>query len=565
MPRDRKPFSPNKKSDLKTRLVHFLGRQSAGADRREIMRGLKLGPGSQKALDLALTNAEAASQIRKAKGGRYAVSKNLPPVTVIEVTGVNEDGEPMARPVGRDAEGPGPKITVREKGRRGPALGTGDRALAKLRPAPGDGDNAYDAEIIRRLTDGPKTVLGIYDGDQKIQSTDRRDRSDFTVEAKETGGAKAGELVVAEVGTRRRAGMLEARIIERLGVEPGPHAYSQISIHTHGLPTSFGEEALAEAESAGAASLGDRTDLRDIALVTIDGKDARDFDDAVWADADAENEGGWHLIVAIADVTWYVRPYSALDTEARLRGNSTYFPDRVVPMLPEALSNGWCSLKPDEDRSCLAAHLWINKHGKLIRHRFERALMRSVARLTYEQVQAYRDGNSTPPAGISARLNALYGAYEAFSRARDARGALDLEIPEQLVELDESGNVSRIGPTLRLDSHKLIEEFMIAANVAAAETLEKCRRPLLYRIHDQPPPDKLDAFRQFVSSLGLTMAKGQVLRPSDFNRLIEQAQAIDYGHLVDQAVLRSQAKAEYSPSNLGHFGLGLRNYCHFTS
>jgi ribonuclease R len=309
--------------------------------------------------------------------------------------------------------------------------------------------------------------------------------------------------------------------------------------------------------------------LRDLDLVTIDGSDARDFDDAVWAepDTDAENPGGWHLVVAIADVAWYVTPGSALDREAALRGNSVYFPDRVVPMLPEALSNGLCSLRPNEDRACLAAHLWIDRDGRKRRHAFARAIMRSAARLTYEEVQAARDVAKKLTIA-KERLNALYDAFAALDRARIARGALALDLIEYRVLLDQRNTPVAVEPRKRLDSHKLIEEFMILANVAAAEELEARHRPSLYRVHDAPTPDRLDALRFALADIdvpGLALAKGQVMRPELFNRVLERVAGRPEAQVVNDLVLRAQAQAVYSPDNIGHFGLALRRYAHFTS
>jgi ribonuclease R len=331
----------------------------------------------------------------------------------------------------------------------------------------------------------------------------------------------------------------------------------------------FPAPALAEAQAAQPADADGRTDLRDLDLVTIDGSDARDFDDAVWAetDPDPENPGGWHLVAAIADVAWYVVPGSALDREALERGNSVYFPDRVVPMLPEALSNGLCSLKPNEDRACLAAHLWIDRDGRKRRHRFERAIMRSSARLTYDEVQAARDGEQTLPI-VPERLDALYGAFAALDRARTARGALALDLVEYRVVLDKANAPVAVEPRKRLDSHKLIEEFMILANVAAAEELEARHRPSLYRVHDAPAPDRVDALRQALADIGvpgLALAKGQVLRPELFNRVLARVAGRPEAPVVNDLVLRAQAQAAYGPANIGHFGLALPRYVHFTS
>ena len=312
-----------------------------------------------------------------------------------------------------------------------------------------------------------------------------------------------------------------------------------------------------------------RADLRALPLVTNDGADARDFDDAVWAepDPDRNNPGGWRLLVAIADVAWYVRPGDPLDKEACERGNSVYFPDRVVPMLPEALSNGWCSLVPNEDRPCLAAHLRIDADGNLLSHRFERAMMRSAARLTYTQVQEAREGrpdDDTDPLTDTV-IAPLYGAYEALARARKGRGVLELDLAERRVVIGEDGAVVRVETRERFDSHKLIEEFMICANVAAAVGLEEGKRPCVYRVHDQPSRDKLEALHQFLDTLGIKFPRGQVVRAKDLNRILAKAEGRPDARMINEVVLRSQAQAVYDPANIGHFGLALRRYCHFTS
>ncbi|MEC7657776.1 MAG: RNB domain-containing ribonuclease, partial [Pseudomonadota bacterium] len=315
--------------------------------------------------------------------------------------------------------------------------------------------------------------------------------------------------------------------------------------------------------------LDEREDLRSIPLVTIDGADARDFDDAVFAepDLDGQNEGGWRIIVAIADVAWYVCHNDDLDRAARERGNSAYFPDRVVPMLPEKLSNDLCSLRPGEDRACLAADMRINATGNLLSHRFTRGLMRSAARLTYDQVQAARDGatdDKTRP--LMARvIEPLFGAYASLAKARDNRGTLDLDIPERQVLFREDGWIDRIVPRARYDSHRLIEEFMIAANVAAAEALHAKKAPVMYRVHEQPSMGDVETLRESLAALGFKLARAGTLRPSHFAGLLAQAAKTDKLQIVSDLILRAQSKAVYSPDEKGHFGLALRRYCHFTS
>jgi ribonuclease R len=370
-----------------------------------------------------------------------------------------------------------------------------------------------------------------------------------------TAGAEPGEIVLAKPLPHHRLGLRPARIVERLGAMGDARSVSLIVVHTHEIPEDFSPAAHDEAEQAQAASLNRRTDLRDIPLITIDGEDARDFDDAVFA----EPEGtGFRLIVAIADVAHYVRPGSALDHAARTRGNSVYFPDRVIPMLPEALSNGWCSLRPREDRGCLFVELHIDAHGRKTAHRFGRGLMRSAARLTYEGVQRSRDAGD-------ARHRHLYAAFRALLGARIARGTLDLDVPERRVVLDSDGVVRSVAQRPRLDSHRLIEEFMVLANVAAAEELERRHQPAMYRVHAPPSDEKLASLRDFLHGLGISLPPGDQVHPRDLDRVLRRVADTPEALLVNEVVLRSQSQAEYNPDNIGHFGLALPRYAHFTS
>ncbi len=491
----------------------------------------------------------------------------MPEIGIVEITGIDLDGEMQGRPVGVAGEPPA-IVVVAERG--APALGVGERAVVRFsRVSP----RLYEARILRAVGGAPDRIIGIYrvrrDGG-RIEPTDRKLRTEFRVAAGDARGAQSGEIVLAEVLAQPRMGLPSARVVERIGDSTNPRAFSVIAIHSHGIPVPFPKPALDIAARARPVTLGNRADLRNIPLVTIDGVDARDFDDAVWAAPDPERVGGWHVVVAIADVAHYVRPGDALDLAARERGNSVYFPDRVVPMLPEALSNELCSLKPGVDRACLAVDLWIDAEGHLTKHRFRRGLMRSAARLTYDEVQAAVDGgpNEKTAPLLDRALKPLYGAYRALERARVARGTLDLDIPERRILLDPAGSIARIEPRERLESHKLIEELMIAANVAAAETLERLKQPCMYRVHDSPDPEKLAALARFLAGIGihgLTLARGQVIRPHHFNAILHRAKGTPYERLVNALVLRSQAQAQYSPENLGHFGLSLRRYAHFTS
>ena len=478
---------------------------------------------------------------------------------MVVVTGTDPDGDALARPVAWDDAGPPPRVLMAPEPRGHAALAPGQRVLARLRPA---GPGRYEGATIRRLPESPGRILGIFQGGRegRIEPVDRRVKSAWMVPPGEAGGAAAGDIVLAEPLPRheRGYGPGPARVIERLGRMGDASAISMISIATHAIPHVFPDAALAAAGRARAAPLGGREDLRGVALLTIDGADARDFDDAVSAEPDGD---GWRLIVAIADVAHYVRPGTALDRVARERGNSTYFPDRVVPMLPKALSNGWCSLRPDEDRGALFVEIRIDPKGEKRGHRFGRALMRSAARLTYEQAQEATDRGET----LGLPLGPLYAAFRALLAARERRGTLDLDLPERLIALDAAGKVASVKARPRLDSHRLIEEFMIAANVAAAEELERHHAPCVYRVHAPPSLEKLETLRSFLHGLGVSLPPGAAVHPRDFDRVLRAVAGTEQAPLVNEVMLRSQSQAAYAADNIGHFGLALARYAHFTS
>jgi ribonuclease R len=548
-------------------LIGFIRESPATVGVREIAREFAVGQADRPRLRAMLRDVERAGAIARAANRRFVASQPLPEVTVVERFGSDEDGIALARPVSWSGPDPAPVLRLVENG-EAEQLRIGERAAARL-VALETGD--VEAQIIRRLQPAGKRIIGTFHNGReggRVVPSDRRDRTEYRVAIRDAAGTADGELVVAEQLSAARAGAPRARIVERLGPVSDAGAVSLLAIATYDIPMEFPAAAIAEAAAALPVSPAGRVDLRHIPLVTIDGSDARDFDDAVWAEPDSgrENPGGWHLIVAIADVAWYVRPGSALDREAERRGNSVYFPDRVIPMLPEALSNELCSLKPEVDRACLAVHLWIDAAGHKRRHRFERGLMRSAARLTYEEVQAARDG--VIGLVLLPEIAALYGAFTALAKARVERGALELEIPEDRVVLNDENRPAAVVRAVRLDSHRLIEEFMILANVAAAEELEARRRPCMYRVHDAPDPAKVEALRVFLEAMGvpgLALARGQALKPQLFNRVLGRAAGTPQADLVNDLVLRCQAQAAYSPNNIGHFGLALRRYAHFTS
>lgn len=555
--------------ELPTRqqILDFIQESPTPVGKREIARAFRIKGALRNDLKALLREMEEDGALDRGRKRRLAPKGALPEVAVIQATGQDFDGELLARPTGASAE-EDIRIVIVADARTARFPRAGDLVLARMRRT---GEGHYEALPIRILKPAPSSLLAVVRkgrGGLRLVPTDRRQDREYAVRRADAEELEDGTLVmVRPMGGQR--GMHEAEVVERLGAFDDPGAFSLIAIHKNGIPVAFPEAALKEAEAAKPVDLGKREDLRDTPLVTIDGADARDFDDAVWAepDPDPANPDGHRITVAIADVAHYVRPGGALDAAARQRGNSVYFPDRVVPMLPERLSNDLCSLKPGEDRACLAVRMTIDAQGRLKRHRFVRGLMRSAARLTYEQVQQAQDGapDETTAALMDSVIRPLYAAFASLEAARRARGTLDLDIPEREVELDRRGRVVRIASRMRLDAHRVIEEFMICANVAAAEALEAKRAPAMYRIHDTPPPDKLEALRESLAGLGFALAKGAVTQPRLFTGILAQAHGTEKAQIVSDLVLRSQSQAAYAPENIGHFGLALRRYCHFTS
>lgn len=530
---------------------------------REVARAfaVKAGPERRELKRLLAELAAAGAIAPRSRAER----RTLTPVAVLRVIGPDRDGDLMAEPAGEGARAR--ILIVPQPG--DPALGAGDRVLAKLKPVKAE-EHDYLARLIRRLgSDAPQMVLGLFrrgpEGG-RILPVVRGEGTEWVVAAADSLGARDGELVEAESLAAPRFGLPRARVLARLGDPGAAKSVSLIAIHQHGIPDRFPEAALAEAEALVPRGPEGRTDLTHLPLLTIDPADARDHDDAVCAAPDPDTTGGHIVWVAIADVAAHVRPGSALDAEARRRGNSTYFPDRVVPMLPERLSADLCSLMPGVGRPVLAVELVIAPDGHVARHRFVRGWMRSRAALSYEQAQAAFDGRPDAAAQpLAADLAALHAAWTATRAQRAARQPLDLDLPERRVELSPEGKVLGVAFRPRFDAHRLIEDFMILANVAAAEELLARRKPLLFRIHEEPAPDKLDGLREIAESAGFALPKGQVLHTRTLNRLLDQARDGVFHELINMAVLRAMTQAYYGPMHIGHFGLALRSYAHFTS
>lgn len=550
----------------KAEILQWISDHPTKAAKRDIAKAFGIKGAQRIDLKRVLKELEAEGRLTKRKSS-YRDAEELPPVAVLEITGTDNDGDLFARPLEWAGTGAEPLIlmTLRDSD---PALGAGDRILGRLTvdPAP---DHSHTARMIRRIGTNPQRILGVYrQGSEggRVLPIDKGSDKQWAIAEGATGGAKDGELVEAEQsGPKGRMGLPKARIVARLGDPTQPRAVSLIAIHQHGIPDHFPDAVVAEADAAAPTKLGQRTDLRDMPLVTIDPWDARDHDDACYVET---HDGGEMTIwVAIADVAHYVTPNSELDREGRKRGNSTYFPDRVVPMLPDRLSGDLCSLHEGVERACLAVAMRIDAEGNKLSHEFHRGLMKSQASFNYEEVQAAMDGapNDKTAPMVSDVIRPLYAAYAALKKARARRQPLELDLPERQIVLDDDGKVTSVNFKDRLDAHKLIEEFMVLANVAAAETLIAKKTDLLFRVHEEPSPEKLEALREVANASGLQLAKGQVLQTAHLNRLLEQARDTDYAELVNISTLRSMTQAYYNPDNFGHFGLALKSYAHFTS
>ena len=558
------------KLPTKDQILDWVSAHPTQGAKRDIAKAFGIKGAARIDLKRMLKELEAEGHLQKRKRS-YRDTDKLPPVAVLQVLEPDRQGDLFARPLEWQGASAEPRVLLQLRA-SDPALGVGDRILAKLTEVTAD-DHAYEGRLIRQIGSNPHKMLGIFrkatEGG-RVLPIDKGSDKEWRVDAGATEGALDGELVEAEqAGPKNRLGLPLARIVARLGDPSAPRAVSLIAIHQHGIPNDFPDAVIAEADAAKPLSLGKREDLRDLPLITIDPSDARDHDDACFAraDDDPKNPGGHVVWVAIADVAAYVRPGTALDREARKRGNSTYFPDRVVPMLPDRLSGDLCSLHEGVERPCLAVEMTLDAHGNKLRHRFTRGFMKSAASLDYVEVQTARDGHPNDKCAplLDDIITPLYAAYESTKAASAVRQPLDLDLPERKIVLGDDGHVQSVAIRERLDAHRLVEEFMILANVAAAEELAAKKRPLLYRVHEEPSPERLEALRDVAQASGFVLAKGQVLQTRHLNQLLAQAEGTEFDQLVNMSTLRSMQQAYYNPENVGHFGLALRQYAHFTS
>ncbi|USG60142.1 ribonuclease R [Sneathiella marina] len=554
----------------KQQIRTFIEDSDGPVGKREIAKAFNIKGANRIPLKKLLKELVVEGGLEQGRKRELSPKGTLPAVAVIEMTGLNEDGEALAKPVNFDDATSPPVIYLVQDGKtKTKAPGKGDRLLARLSRSK---DGTYDARVIRALQTATGPVLGVFTKVAKggrVQPTDRKLKKEIVIREENSEGAQSGEVVLCEILPGKALSLPEGRVRERLGPMGDAASVSLIAIHAHGIPSEFSPTTLKEATSAQPVSLGSRTDLRDIPFITIDPADARDRDDAVWAaaDEDPKNKGGWQIIVAIADVAHYVRSGSALEKSAKERGNSVYFPDRVVPMLPHELSSDLCSLHENVDRPVMAVQMWFDADGNKLRHKFMRALIRSRASLTYRQAQNAWEGHPDEATELWSKevIQPLYKAHEALKKARMKRQPLDLELPERRIEMGEDGFIKAVHKKHRFQAHMLIEEFMIQANVAAAETLNKLRHPCMFRVHEPPSADKMQGLHEVLREMNISFAKGQVMKTEAFNRILGQSKTENDKELLSSLVLRTQSQAVYSPNNLHHFGLNLQNYAHFTS
>ena len=549
-------------------LLKFI-REAGEADKSDLAKAFGLKGADRKALRDMIKELETSGALGRRGRKGFAAFGALPPVGVVDVSERDTDGDLFVRLTKGDDTRAVRLSPDRSEVAAG-APGLGDRLLVRFETLE---NGEVEARLIKKLGTSVHKVLGVVrkaNREIRLEPVDRKSRESLVLDGADVSDLRDGDLVVAQpVASERRYGPKRGKILEVVGREDHPRAASLIAIHSHGIPTGFSSEAEAEAEAAQPPTLAGREDLRDIPLITIDPPDARDHDDAVFAqpDTDPNNAGGWVVWVAIADVAAYVRSGTALDREAREKSNSVYFPDRVEPMLPERLSAGLCSLREGENRACLAVRMVFDKEGRKRNHRFVRGLMRSAAKLSYEQAQAAVDGQADDVTGplLKPVLEPLYAAYACMKIGRTKRSPLAIESSERRIIINNEGEVASIQPRAALEAHKLIEEMMVQANVCAAETLEARKTPLIYRIHDTPSQEKVQSLAEFLATLEIAWSRGEAPRTDRFNKLLADSQDSPHAAIINEVVLRSQMQAIYSAENIGHFGLNLAKYAHFTS
>ncbi|MBQ9089723.1 MAG: ribonuclease R [Alphaproteobacteria bacterium] len=542
-------------------LTAFLNAQSGSISKRQLARAFKIKGDGRTILRHMLKDLQKNGLIERdhtSKNYRILMSGRLPEHCQVEITGQDSMGDLLGRPYQWTAQETPPQIII-VKNKINPPAGVGDIVQAHVKYI---SSRLYEGTVLKRLTHGNNQLVGMYENG-RVLCVDRRITTPFVL-TDVPRNIKNRDLILFDAPMIRSRQPV-ARFIQRIGSADEAFFATLTAIYMHKIPFLFEEQTLKQVENLKVPSLdSNRIDLTQIPFVTIDGEDARDFDDAVWAEQ--TDNGGFHIMIGIADVSWYVRSNTSLDRDAWTRGNSVYFPDRVIPMLPFELSNGVCSLKPHERRAALVCEIWIDKNGRKIKHRFVRCLIQSVRRLTYTEVQEALD-NKQPIVSLEKEIKALHDVYLVLKKQRQKRGVMEIDVPEQEIHLNKAGEVVCIRPRQQTDSMRLIEELMILANVSAAETLEEKGLPTMYRVHDKPSVPKLALLNTFLKSIGLNTNHplNEHSQAKDFNTILAKTDGTNKDFAINEFVLRTQSQAFYSSENIGHFGLSLERYAHFTS
>ncbi|WP_212112631.1 ribonuclease R [Bartonella queenslandensis] len=551
-------------------ILSFINENPDRSSKREIAKVFNLKGDSRIWLREILRALKDQNLISK-KRKRAINKRKLPPVALVKISDRDKDGSFIAQPLEWE-ETPKPNIEIYSfRHIKGESIGVGDHVLVKVFRNKNSQNPPYTGRIIRKIELSPKSTFGVVrkleNNQWRLDPIDRK-TNELVVEISPEIKIETGDLVEVEIKKNIGYGLKSARIKNVLGHIKSEKTLSMIAILSKGIPYIFPESVLEQVKHIKAANMDNREDWRQLPFITIDPPDAKDHDDAVYVskDKDPTNNGGWIIIVAIADVSYYIKTGSALDKEALKRGNSVYFPDTVVPMLPERLSHDLCSLREGKERPALAVRMIFDANGNKLKHSFHRIMMRVRAKLSYQEVQLARKGHiHKKSAPLLEILHPLWEAYACLEAARDRRQPLELEIAEKKIILDQNGCIQDVVSEEHLEAHRLIEEFMIQANIAASETLKKHHQPFIYRVHDKPSLAKQEVLKNFLQSLGISLSKSAELTSARLNRILEKVAHTEQQELVNQVILRSQSQAEYSPKNSGHFGLNLQNYTHFTS
>ncbi|UTO29241.1 ribonuclease R [Bartonella harrusi] len=556
----------------KAEIISFINENPDRSSKRDIAKAFNLKGDSRIWLRGVLRELKDENLISKQH--KKALNKgNLPPISLVKISGRDKDGSLIAQPLEWEGDEK-PNVEIRPFHRiKGTSVGVGDHVLVKIfRNKTG---SSYTGRLIRKVDVSPKSIFGVVrklkTNQWRLDPIDRK-TNELIIDTSDTSSKikiESGDFVEVEIKKNTGYGLKSAQIKNILGHIESEKTLSMIALLSKGIPYIFPEEVLEQVKHIKPANLENREDWRQLPFVTIDPPDAKDHDDAVYAtkDEDPENPDGWIIVVAIADVSYYVKTGSALDKEALKRGNSVYFPDRVVPMLPERISNNLCSLREEKERPALAVRMIFDTNGNKQRHSFHRVVVRVFAKLSYQEVQSAIEGNINEKSApvFESVLQPLWEAYGRLKIARNRRQPLELELAEKKIILDQNGCIKDVVNEPHLEAHRLIEEFMIQANIAASETLKEHHQPFIYRIHDQPSLAKQEVLRTFLQSLGISLSRGAELTSARLNGILGKVANTQQQELVNQVILRTQSQAEYNPKNIGHFGLNLHNYTHFTS